>query len=344
MAEYWQVDVLDQDDRPTGLELPITGGSLDWSQFKPVRGGGSLSLASPPDVDWLTARLRIRHHRDGEPPRPVGVWLPILPGWQHTPTTVTGSVAVLDKTELLNQPIGSRHQVPAGTVITDTVAQIIRNHGEEALALTPSAATTRTALLWEPQDTWLKVANDLLDAAGYAALWVDPRGWWRAEPWTPPNRRPVIATYGGVDGDYLMTPAFQDEADLSSIPNEVIAIAAGDDTRPGLIGRAQNTAPDSPLSIPARGRVIRRVVDGLEAASQAVIDQHARRLLAESSEVTRRVTWTHPLDDTDLGDRIHLRPLDMPGVIVERKITLGLGAVVTDTARNIYTGGNLWQY
>ena len=86
-----------------------------------------------------------------------------------------------------------------------------------------------------------------------------------------------------------------------------------------------------------------RVTKDLEAADQSVIDQHARRLLATATEVTRRVTYRHPVDDVQLRDRVRIRRPGVDGVGVARRITLGVGPVVEDTARHIYTQGDpLW--
>ena len=50
-----------------------------------------------------------------------------------------------------------------------------------------------------------------------------------------------------------------------------------------------------------------KVYDNLEAADQAVINRHAQRLLTQAIDVTRRVTYTHPVDGIQLRDRVTLR-------------------------------------
>lgn len=342
MTETWTVTVLDREDAPLRPLRGVRDGSLDWSIHKQVRGGGSLTLDRlDREIDWLNHRLRVAWS-DGHDTRYLGVFLPTTPHWEHTPTGTGATVTLVDKTDLLRSQLGSWWQVPAGQTVLPTVADIIRSRGEQTLALTDSPATLRHTLTWDPDATWLTVANDLLSAAGYGPLWCDGHGWFRAEPYRDPASRPLAAVYGGQPTDYRMLPTFGEEADLSDIPNVVVAVSQGDSERHGLRGIARNTDPSSPLSIPSRGREITRTVTGLEAASQVVIDAHARRLLAESMEVTRRCTWTHPMDDTELDARVELRPLGLSGTVTQRKIRLGIGAVVTDTCRHIYTGGHLW--
>ena len=106
-------------------------------------------------------------------------------------------------------------------------------------------------------------------------------------------------------------------------------------------GEARLDDPASPLSTHRRGEIV-KVYDNLEAADQAVIDRHAQRLLTQAIDVTRRVTYTHPVDGTQLRDRVTLRRLDVTGAVVNRRVKLGVGPVVEDTLRHIYTGGQLW--
>uniref|UniRef100_A0AAU8B0P7 Tail protein n=1 Tax=Dulem virus 32 TaxID=3145750 RepID=A0AAU8B0P7_9CAUD len=342
MTEYWSIDLLDRDDNRVAPFGRCSGGSLDWSISRAIHGGGTLEIDNPPsDIDWLTARLRITHHLDDHA-TPMGVWLPTWPEWAHDATTRKASVQVLDKTAILAREIGARLQIEAGTVVTDRVAEIITARGEEALALTPSGKVLRSTITWDPKDTWLKAINDMLSAIGYGALWVDANGWYRAEPWRAPSDRPLIATYGGDHGDYRVLRTYKDSANLADIPNVLVALSKTSQDEPSLRGVARLDDPTHPLSSARRGEIV-RVVDNLEAADQAVIDQHARRLLAEATEVTRRITYTHPVDDVQLRDRIHLRRFALDGVVVNRAIKLDIGPIVEDTARHIYTQGEpLW--
>ena len=341
MTEHWTIDLLDREEGVVSPFGRCTGGSLDWSIGRPIHGGGTIEVVNPPDdIDWLTARLRITHHADGRHTR-MGVWIPVWPEWDIDGPTRKASISLLDKLSLLSQPTGIRQQYGAGTHITQRVIDLIKARGEDAIAITPSSATTRGPLTWDPDTTWLRVINDLLEVAGYGALWVDGNGWFRAEPWVPPGQRPEAAVYGGRATDYRVLRSYRDSASLADIPNVIYAYSQGDSETDGLRGRASLDDPANPLSTARRGEVV-KVVKGLEAANQQVIDQHARRLLTSATEVTRRVTCTHPVDDTQLRDRVTLRRLDVTGVIVERRVKIAIGPVVEDTIRHIYTGGKLW--
>lgn len=343
MAEWWSVDLLDRQDRKKVTLSRIRGGSLDWSIFRAVPGAGSIELTAQPDVDidWLNDRFRIWWHR-GSHVQSMGIYLGQIPGWTQSGPVRQTTITLADKTEILNSPIGLWLTYPAGTVVVDQVVALIRDRGETAIQVEPSTETLRTALTWEPETTWLTVVNDLLAAINYGSLWCDTAGTYRLEPYVAPEARPIVATYGGGADHARMLPSWTDEADLASLPTGFRVYVAGDDSTPGLIGKA-DLPTEHPLSAASRGRPILTTESG-EATSQAIADEIAARRLQESLQVTRRAAITHPVDDTQMGDVIAHAPLGFSGAVVQRTIKLDVGAVVTDTLRRIYTGGDLpWQ-
>ena len=339
--DSWQVSVLDRDEREKGIHLQARAGRLAWSTFRSVAGAGSLEATNVEGIDWFTDRIRITHV-DGDQATPMGVWLLSTSGREIEGPVARTTLSLSDKTEALNRPLGRFVTYPTGTAVVPAVEAIIRACGETSMALTYSAATTTTALTWEPDATWLKVAGDLLTAIGYGPLRADMLGVLRAGPYLPPDRRPVRAVYGGESTDLQMRPTWSDEADLAEIPTGVRIIVSGDDKTPGLIGRADH--PDAhPFSAASRGGERLRV-ETSEAVDQAAANTIAARFLDESSQVTYRATIAHPIDHTALDDVVHHRPAGLDAAIVERSVDLGVGAVVTDTVRHIYTGGVLpWQ-
>lgn len=339
MAESWRITLLDQHETPTGQTLRAASGKLDWSQFRAVSGSGSLSVtAAPGELDILTGRVRITH-LDGDRETPMGVWLIAASSWDRDDTRSTTELSLLDKTELLNTPVGRWLSVAAGTRPTDWVTERLTERGITQTAITASPAALRVAMHWDPDTTWLTVCNDLLGSINYSSLSADMEGRLVLAPYVEPERRPLAAVYGGGPTDLRMRPEWSDEAELWSLPSGFRVVVDGTDDKPGLIGVAD--LPDEhPLSAASRGRELLRT-ETAEAADQSTADALAARRLQESLQVTRRVQVTHPIDTTRLGDLVEHRPLTLRGPIVERTITLGVGAVVTDVIRHIYTGGEL---
>lgn len=339
MTEWWSIDLLARDETNIEPFGRLSGGSLDWSVDRTIHGGGTLEVSQPPaDVDWLSCRLRVQHH-NGDQVTPMGVWLPVWPEWSIDGDLRKASIQVLDKTSLLSVEVPFMLQYGAGTVVTDCVAAILAQRGEQLVAITPSPLTLRTPMTWPAKTTWLRVVNDLLAAIGYGDLWADGEGWLRAEPYRAPDARPLVATYGGDRDDFRVLRRYTDTASLADIPNRVVAYSTGDATTLAMRGDAELPA-DHPLGYRRRGD-IPRTYDGLQAASQDVIDAHAARLLAQAVQVTRRVSYTHPVDGVALRARVALRRLGVEGVVVERRVSLGVGPVVEDVARYIYTAGEL---
>ena len=334
--------LLDRNDRQKAGELRLQNGSLEWSIFRSVQGTGSIDLTSGsvPQIDWMHDRVRITYHgRGGD--IPFGVWLVSTTGWDTEGPITRTSLQLSDKTELLNWSIGEWFTLPAGTNVVQAVVDIITSRGETAILAEDSDATLLTAQTWDPTDgevTWLKVVNDLLGLINYNTLWADLAGNLRLSPYTLPTQRPVVAAYGERPFDNLMTPNWSDEADFYRLPTGVRVHVEGDEETPGFVGRA-DLPPEHPLSAASRDGVPRLRVETREAATQAIADDIASRLLQESINVLRSVTLTHPVDQTQLNDVVLHRPTDLTGAIVNRSVNLQLGAVVEDRIRYNYTGG-----
>ena len=229
----------------------------------------------------------------------------------------------------------------AGIVVTDRVAMTLRQLGESQLALTPSPQTLRTPLTWDPDKTWGTLYSELLDAIGYGGIWCDTNGWWRTAPYVAPMERPLAATYGGDPADYRCRTTYEDEADWTDVPNRVLLYTRATSDTPALTSEVWITDPANPWHPDRVGPHTR--CEAVEATSQEVLDAKAKRLLAEGQERSRYITWTHPVDDTALGDRVRIRRLGLDVTVAARKITFGVGAVCETRGRHIYTGGQLWQ-
>ena len=343
MAEWWTVRVTDRRGVAVhgGGELPqIKSGSLEWSIFKPVGGSGSLEFDEDAelDIDWYSSWLQVRHHSDEsgtEQIRPFGLWMPVLRQWEHRWPRRSATVELFDACELLNWPCGQWYSAGTTRTVVEMVREIL-DRFDAMHSIVDSSAVLTTPLAFEPEATWLKIVNDLLAAIGYGAVRAGLDGVLTAGPYLAPERRLDRAAYGA---DQLpMKPTFSDEAPIWDAPNVVTVYSPATDTTPALLGTARNDDPASPLSTVHRGE--RRLVEAHELASQTVADQTAARRLREASQITRRVTWRHPLDETWLDDMVTLEPLDGERVaIVQRSINLTIGAVVETTGRRIYTGG-----
>src|SRR5690554_4913881 len=303
----WRFDVLARDGSPLGTLDRADGGSLEHSVHATIRGRGKMTVTDPDVPNWNTIRIQpwyILSTPDGEVTWPAGVFLPATPRTRYAGGRRVADVDLYDKLLVLDQDKTlNTYTAAAGTVVTDLVEQIIRDTGETGVAVTASEETLSTAMVWEPDTTWLRVINDLLGAVNYFALWCDGYGTYRADPYQAPGSRPVA--YDFTQGPRAVhVPDFVHEADGFDVPNLVSLISQGDaDTEP-LRSEARNLDESSPWSYQGRDeRWITRVETGVEATSQAVLDALAARRLSELSQVTESWEWDHaplPLDGNDV--------------------------------------------
>ena len=140
--------------------------------------------------------------------------------------------------------------------------------------------------------TWLDICNDLLDAIGYGALWVDQDGTYRSEPFVPPEQRPVSWVFDLADErTNLVGPERASEQDVWSAPNRWKFIRRGMAVEPvegDGIYTVDNIAK-GPASQASLGRVRRKTVY-LDAVDQAALEAQGDRIVAEDTAATRSVT------------------------------------------------------
>lgn len=317
-VQRYSYELLDADteDLLGPLEGVKRGGTLDYSASTAIKGSGKLVVADRgQDIDWLNVRIRITAHLATGATKTVGVWVPAAPVENWTSTGRTWEVELLDKNSILDQDIPTgvndvvvAYSVAAGANVMSAVKSIITGVGEAVPLLPDTTDVLASTMTWDLGVTRLQIVNDLLEAIGYASLWVDDEGQYRTQPYvSPKDRVPVYQdlqplVHGPTS---LMSPEWQRDRDIYAIPNRYVAVAQGDGTTEGLIGVATNMDPDSPFSYPARGRWITRVSTGLEATSQEAIDARAKMGLAQSSSVTNGITVTHMfLPDMHVNDVI----------------------------------------
>src|SRR5690625_3501005 len=252
----------------TGQDLgPLAGvrrgsGQTSYSAASSIKSSASIVLENTGQISsWLDVRIQPWVSVDGDE-WPLGVFITVVSERALTSVGETGRVNLLDKRSILDgDSFGQTFGAPAGTVVTQAVRDIIDSTGEPAGAITEGDAALLTAIEWEPQDSKLKIVNDMLDAATFFSLWTDGHGNFQVTPWDRPARRPVRAEYvDGEDGVHVVNPLagayapdFTARHDVGKIPNVYIAISQGDGDEEALRSEAINTNPDDPYSRPGRG-------------------------------------------------------------------------------------------
>lgn len=333
-VEDYRVELLDLQDRVLGVlgAVDADAGTLDFSAHTTIRGSGNLTVQDP-SVDWLAHRVRVSYVLENESV-PLITAIPRAPVEAHTAVGASVDVELYDKTLILSEDAyGASYGLPAGTTIVDAVEDVILSTGEpeEALLLTHSDAVLASGMVWEAGTSKLRIVNDLLDAAGFFALYCDGLGRFRADPYTTPSTRPVEWVFEGDRGLYL--PEWTRDRDVFAVPNRFVCVGRSEGETAALVSVAEDVDPESPFSYPSRGRWITRTDVDVEAASQTVLDLIAERRLFEAQRVTETFEFRHPWLPFGLNSVVEFS--GGRAVVQKQSYRLAVGGLVTSTVRRL---------
>jgi hypothetical protein len=313
-------------DQLVGTLDGVSEGSLTWTQNAAVKGGGKASVidlesAQPGmlrvgELALASVRLRPVQTVAGLPENPLGVFLVTAATESWEDTGRVWSLELLDKCTVPSQDqVDQSYAVAAGTLILQQVRLLLASSGEYIAINEASTLATSTGMVWEAGTTKLKIINDLLDAAGYNALWMDGYGNFQLTPRVLPADRSVTYEVLGIprelnDGALaIYRPDWSLDRDSFDVPNKVIAVqAAGGDDVAAIVGQWTNEDPNSPYSYVARGRWITHTLDSVEvpegtnAEILTFLQNRARATLVQMSAVQAQVKVEHLPIPVRVGD------------------------------------------
>jgi hypothetical protein len=259
------------------------------------------------DLPLESIRLRPVCIIEGLPENFLGVFLvsAAVEEWENTGRV--WSVQLHDRCTVPEQDaFDESYAVAAGTLVLQEVKSILATANEYIEVDGSNTITTSTAMAWEAGTSKLTIINDLLDVAGYNALWMDGYGNFQTTPRVLPANRSIKYEVLDldrelVDGEQsIYLPDWTRDRDSFDVPNKVIAVqAAGGEDDEALTGTWTNEDPNSPYSYISRGRWIPHVLDsvetpaGTDAATIAFLQQRARATLIQMSAVQAQVKIEH---------------------------------------------------
>lgn len=252
-------------------------------------------------------------------------------------------------------PLG--YTIRKGTRIMDAAYRIVRENARvpvnaiEPIFVTNSngelvdeSPTLQYDFVANTDDTWLSFVIDLILNARYE-LGLDEMGHILFLPTQDMASLQPIWTYDDGNSSILL-PELTMNHDLYGIPNVVEVIYSyGSDYK---IAVAKNDDPNSPISIPNRGREIPyRETDPSLAGyvTQEQIQAYAERLLRSLSTIEYTVSYTHAYCPVRIGDCVRLN-YEKAGIVntkakvISQNITCGLPCQVSEKA--VFTT-NLWR-
>lgn len=249
------------------------------------------------EINWLSDEIQPVMIVDGVK-YPLGVFMPATPVFE-TDTAERVSVQCYDRCWRVRDTRSERLLYwPRNTGYLDAIGQLLNEAGIRTVFAVPS-----TEVFAEPREDWeigesyLTVINQLLGEINYNPLWFDASGNAVLEPASAPEASRIEHVFDANDPDTLVIPGISRETDIYSAPNTFIVVCANPDKGIIMTARAANENPQSPLSVPRRGRSITQVVRVDNIASQAALQACADRLRNESllsGETVRIKTGLRP--------------------------------------------------
>ena len=273
-------------DRATGRELAqldgVKAASVDWDLNRAIRGGGSVTVDLRQPVLWRKVNVRlwvVLRHRGQQETHPMLTGIPAVSESSRALGATRVEVVLQDMTSVLDRLLGRTWMYPVGTVVTTAVRAILATLGVPAVSITDSTLTTRAVITADPGDTYRRLINDLLEAAGYGAIYATPRGALVAAPYALPADRPDLAP----TREPGLTATHKADLTVSiteRIPNHFVVLSRGDGESPQLIAEGFNDDPDNPWSTVNQGVISAEPYD-FEAADQATLNGRLARIMSE---------------------------------------------------------------
>lgn len=193
-------------------------------------------------------------------------------------------------------------------------------------------------------DSWLTFITDLIANAKYN-IGLDEFSRVIFEPYQDAAALRSVWTYNDNNSSILY-PELTNDRDLYGIPNVVEVVYSSNSGY--MVSRIENTDPNSPVSIPTRGReVMYRDINPSFAGvpMQAQLDDYARQLLRDLSCLEHKISYSHGYCPVRLGDCVTLNYtkaglVNVRAKVISQTIKCTTGCQVEETA--VYTT-KLWR-
>lgn len=290
-------------------------------------------------LDCLTDRIRPEIIIDGVS-SPLGLYLPATVQESEDETTRSMRIEAYDQCWLLRD-----HKTEelvfyrAGTNYINLILSLLATSGIGLVVANHSSAVlAEDRQDWDIGTSYLTIVNTLLSEINYNPLWFDASGYAVLEPASVPTADNIEHTLDATNVKSLMLPTFTRNTDIYQKPNVFVCICSNADKDAPMVARAENTNPQSPLSIARRGRRITSITRVDNIASQAELQSYANRLRDESMMTGEKIiVKTALLPGYGVADVTALLYGELSAICVEHAWTMELtvGGTMTHTLERV---------
>ncbi len=327
----------------------FTGGRLTHSALSQLRSQGTLDFsgsAMPDEHDLVRVYYQMEDERGEAGTFALGTYFCSIGSPDYDGPMVSGSVDLESTLRLaVKGKYGRYYTVKAGTNAVAHADGIFKRLGLRTNEPRCDYVLPRD-VVYEPDDRWLTIANDLLAMAGFASAYPDAYGVIQMVPYVEPQARTPVRVFN--DGsDSIMLPRVSRSDNADDIPNAVYLTYETEEE--SLWAVCRNTDPNSRASIPYRGYEVPLVDQVTELAGATkeerleALKSKAKTKLVDNSSSIEYVEWGHawvPLLPNDaVGIDYLTAGLNWRGAITEQEIEVGGHCAVTGKARRFIRSG-----
>lgn len=252
------------------------------------------------EINWFTDEIRPVLIVDGVK-KPLGVFLVSKVTPREDRGKKTLEIQAFDRSWIVRDTkVEGALFLSAGTRYIDAIEGLLTSSGIGMIIKTPSSAVLgEDRADWETGTSYLEIINELLGEINYKQLWFDSSGSAVIEPASVPRAENIKHVFTNKKTDpknpkevglISVHPVISRETDVYQSPNVFICVCSNADKDAPMVATAENTNPQSPLSIMRRGRRIVKVERLNNIASQEELEAYANRILFESMTTGETIT------------------------------------------------------
>lgn len=348
----FRFDLLDHQDRKIGdVSHLVNAGSstIDLDNTQEIHRSAKFIMRDDGSVNFLSDRIQpwALLQMPRKPNRPIdciefplGVFLLSTPEKSYQNNTIYRNIEAYDKLQiLLDDGFTARYVADEGEFVTDVITDIIQQTGIIQINITRSEVQLPTWFSWDPDVSRLEVVNQLLQAINYEPLYVDEYGYFTSRPYRSPAIRSAEYDYR-TDAWSVISPGATALQDFFAVPNQWVGIISEPDRVP-LTYTYENLKPESPTSIPARGRTVTKYID-VDAADIESLQGIVQKQAFEDSQVYTEMTFQTALMPMHSHNDVYRMQHDKLGIDAKFQelswsMTLSAAATMTHRVREIIT-------